>query len=848
MTTRIYSSIFISLLSVVIGSGCQREDALKGGDNREIHFSTSMSSYEVKATDTAFEIGDAVGVNLGDPLNKTNVKLTFGTGGLTSENPIMWPEDAPSTQSMPVWAYYPYQEDVDIAQGFEFEIQVDQSTHARYTASDLMTATTSATPSDKEVHLSFMHRLSKVVFMIDNKLDMEIADVFLGNVYGRINSDVTEPTGNKGVVKAGAVTMDNKAAWAMILVPQTTTPKLMITSKTGEQFTYNVPAEVSFASGMCYYVAVTIGKRSIFTDFTSEITEWVDDGDIQFGDPVVPTYDNLSIDCWAGSRTTEVTGTLIPADYDWITMSQSGTTVNLTVQQNLTGRARVATYSNSNGGQLTVTQNGSVEELIKLALLTADNGKYTVNMRVASVDTDNYQAWGLVYGNSCDLSLAAKQVEGSTKVLPGGNTIVVEPTGAGPFYAWGYLTNADGTKSYSADPILLSSPITVTAGEDLQAIINEALDFSEIRVESGALFSGPVHLRSNITLSGGWINGFTEQDLQNRSVIEGSNEGACINASSSSIVDRTDYQKSQPVLSNVYVSGFEIRNGMDSGICFSGELTVENCWIHNCYNDDKGGAIQGYSDTNDHLVLANSIIEYNKANAHAGGVYVGGKSSSMTIINCLFRGNASVREYGYTAAIHGQSGVQAFIINNTIVENVNWRDGNANTSDPWSAVMFRFSGTHVVFVNNIVAGNYYFKPGVADDPANLDRYDIPIKPKYILEMQASSIDLNQIGSTDVSYICRSNLLGGSDPNRFIYRTGTDSARDAAQAACTFVHNNQYNSIFVDAANADFRPAGPALGVGEDSDIVRHFLEVYNTDLAGKPRGIGSKIYAGCYQP
>ena len=127
---------------------------------------------------------------------------------------------------------------------------------------------------------------------------------------------------------------------------------------------------------------------------------------------------------------------------------------------------------------------------------------------------------------------------------------------------------------------------------------------------------------------------------------------------------------------------------------------------------DKGGGIRATESEGDELVLANSIIAYNKADAHAGGVSVSGAGTKVTVVNTLFRGNASIAEYGYTAAIHGQSGVQAYVVNCTFVDNVNWRDGSSATSSPWSCIMFRNGGTHIEFVNNLVAGNWYFLPGV----------------------------------------------------------------------------------------------------------------------------------------
>ena len=363
--------------------------------------------------------------------------------------------------------------------------------------------------------------------------------------------------------------------------------------------------------------------------------------------------------------------------------------------------------------------------------------------------------------------------------------------------------------------------ITVKSDEDLQAAIDQAEGTVEIRVESDAVFAGPITLHDGIRLSGGWTNEFKERNLFRRSIIDGEGSATCIKSISEG--------------KNITVSGFELRNGNDGGIRFSGPLTVVYCWIHHCFSSGQGGAVANMVKTGDVLMLANSILEYNKADAHGGAVSVQGQGTKMVIVNCLIQGNASTAQYGYTGAIHGQASVQAYLVNNTIVDNVNWRDGSSATSSPWSAVLFRNGGTHVEMVNNIVAGNWYFLPGVANDSeTHPDRYDMPIKPEYLLEMQVYSVDLNVMGGDDPDCICRSNLLGSLDGRQAIGRAGSDAAREAAQNTCTIVPNSEFETIFQNAAIGDYRPAGPALETGENSELVRSLLGAYLTDLEVRP--------------
>jgi hypothetical protein len=151
-------------------------------------------------------------------------------------------------------------------------------------------------------------------------------------------------------------------------------------------------------------------------------------------------------------------------------------------------------------------------------------------------------------------------------------------------------------------------------------------------------------------------------------------------------------------------------------------------------------------------------------------------------------------------------------------------------------------------VNNLVAGNWYFLPGVASDPdAHPDRYDMPIKPMYILEQQVQQCDMNVMGGDDPNWVFQSNVICGADPNNFIGRAGNGAAQSAAQAACTFVPNSDFKTLFVNYDGGDFHPAGAALTTGENSSAAKNILGTYMTDLDGKPRITNGKINAGCYQ-
>ena len=282
------SQLFLSIaaLCAVLASCSREEETLQ--QSKYISFQASVGKYQVKATDTAFEKGDAVGLVVGEPLNIYNEKLTWDGSALKPAQPISWGETA-KNQKVQFAAYYPYQAvpSPEDKADLEFTVKPDQSTHAGYTASDLMVAMTEATPAAESVHLSFEHLLSKVVIKIENHLDVGISEVYMGDVYGKIWVDINdspEAVGSKGTIKAGKVTVDGGEAWALIVVPaKNLNPTLMITTADQKQYTYTIDNPIEFKHGRRYGASIVLDKDAIFTDFTSDITDWVDDADLQFG-------------------------------------------------------------------------------------------------------------------------------------------------------------------------------------------------------------------------------------------------------------------------------------------------------------------------------------------------------------------------------------------------------------------------------------------------------------------------------------------------------------------------------------------------------------------------------------
>ena len=286
-----------ALLSLVL-AGCSslKEDGGTVGKD-QIKFSASIGSYQVKATDTAFENGDVIGLFADYPVDAQNVPITWNNGSLVPEAPVYWGSSQYVDESVAFYAYYPYDASNE---GYieKFTVQEDQTTHEAYTASDLMVARTLAAPAEGTVNLNFIHRMTKLVLHVENRLpDENVAAITVGNVYvtargGFGADDEIHSTGEPGAVKAGKIVLeDGEVAWQAIIAPyQWVKPAILITTESGKEYVYNADYEVYFSPSRCYNAYVVIDETSVSTDFTSNITDWWDGAWFWFNQNVPSPY------------------------------------------------------------------------------------------------------------------------------------------------------------------------------------------------------------------------------------------------------------------------------------------------------------------------------------------------------------------------------------------------------------------------------------------------------------------------------------------------------------------------------------------------------------------------------
>ena len=291
-----YFAVAAALCLTAVGCSTLPEDN-GTTESRDIRFSASIGSFQVKATDTAFENGDAMGVYAADPVNAENVRLTWQDGALTPETPVQWGFKQLVDESTLFSAYYPYAAEPEFVDANEnvqylvFSVQQDQSTHAAYTASDLMTASTYAAPAEGTVNLTFIHRLTKLVLSVDNRLEDPVKEVYVGNVcytgyYDIAHTQEYSYGSERTSIKAcEGFAADGEKAWSVIIPSQSCKITLMLVTESGKEYTFKSENDVYFGPARSYMGQVILDETSISTSFSANVFDWVDSGGFWFKQP-----------------------------------------------------------------------------------------------------------------------------------------------------------------------------------------------------------------------------------------------------------------------------------------------------------------------------------------------------------------------------------------------------------------------------------------------------------------------------------------------------------------------------------------------------------------------------------
>ena len=272
------------------------------GGRKAVKIKATIENY-TKATDTAFENGDAVGVHIyTSKIYLNNAPFVCKDGAFGSEQKYTWYEDE-NLESI-VMGYYPYDANAMYnSSGYVATVQNNQSGQEGYKKSDFMLAVTNSKPTSEAVELPFRHMLSKVVYAVNMPEGEVIESVTVSGLYtkSRIklkDGSATVVNNSKGNITPAKVTIDGKEAYAFISVPQANAKvEVEILSTSGNR--YLCTSTSSFESGKAY-TANLEPKASEKVQFTTTVTDWVaeNEGAMEFDriDNDVVIQDIYSID------------------------------------------------------------------------------------------------------------------------------------------------------------------------------------------------------------------------------------------------------------------------------------------------------------------------------------------------------------------------------------------------------------------------------------------------------------------------------------------------------------------------------------------------------------------------
>ena len=257
--------IFIAT-SVLLLSACAKETF-----NNEIQFRFGLP--ETKATSSAFENGDEVGIYAvqwngetqmplqvgGNFLN--NEKITFNGSSWVPSRTLYW-SDSPCD----FYALYPYQSDIATVEAYPFTLTLDQN-NGGYEASDLLYAyTEKVSRTDGPVSMQFKHMMSKVkVNLVKGpQFEGEIPDDVVAHIYNTTTScKVNLLTGSVEKDAFGAkqtLTMNklSNEAFEAVVVPQNLEKSTPLIELTMGGIAYLLETSLSFRPGYVHTITVTL--------------------------------------------------------------------------------------------------------------------------------------------------------------------------------------------------------------------------------------------------------------------------------------------------------------------------------------------------------------------------------------------------------------------------------------------------------------------------------------------------------------------------------------------------------------------------------------------------------------
>lgn len=262
--------LLLSCAILLLGACHKKPDPAREADRLPIRITTGL---DTRATDTAFDTGDAVGlyVAVGEAISSSgnhvsNTSFTFDGDAWQSEQELFWKD---SETPADFYCYYPYRSSIPDVHAVPVEVSSDQSTAAGYAEGDFLWGKrTEVKPTADPVRIQVGHLMSNLLIYLEPgkgydavSLSTDLQDIRVTGTLLHATVDLTDGT----VVPTGAAAdirpFPEDSHYRALVVPQTVSGVPLVTFQVAN-YTYTFSPNITLLSGKRHKCTLRVNKTS----------------------------------------------------------------------------------------------------------------------------------------------------------------------------------------------------------------------------------------------------------------------------------------------------------------------------------------------------------------------------------------------------------------------------------------------------------------------------------------------------------------------------------------------------------------------------------------------------------
>lgn len=265
--------LFAASAAMLLGCSTPSVEPSPNTEEQKIPINISVAPY-TKATDTAFESGDAIGlyvVNQGSSLvnsgnHADNQGFTFDGSSWKGTADLYWKDQ---TTPASFYCYYPRMSSVTDVKAVPFAVKANQSALSDYKASDMLWGSKlNVSPTSNVVEIVTTHRMSNLLIYVlpgngytAESMRQEGIQVTINNL--KVNATLDVETGSvaAGGNAADIIPYEEGDHFRALVPPQTLQNETLISLKVGS-YSFSLKETIAFKSNMQHKVTLTVNKVS----------------------------------------------------------------------------------------------------------------------------------------------------------------------------------------------------------------------------------------------------------------------------------------------------------------------------------------------------------------------------------------------------------------------------------------------------------------------------------------------------------------------------------------------------------------------------------------------------------